>query len=141
MKRTKEIKLNDKDYVLELNRESFAQIDKICNVKKMYAQLAKEPYEYIDEIDDDYDPTKDIPDLEQMQKEANEKISIMKKLYERAFFIWLYPNHHLKLPEVQEILKPYFESDEKFNWLDNLFIETMDDCVKVKEDKTIDSKN
>ena len=136
MKRTKEIELNGKQYTLELNRESFAQIDKICNLRKLRAQLEKEPYEYIDDIDDNYNPMEDVPNLEEIQKQAEEKINNTLKLYERAFFIWLYPNHKLKLSEVQEILKPYFEDDDKFEWLDNLFNETMNDCVSV-----IDSKN
>lgn len=135
MKRTKEIELNGNKYILELNRESFAQIDKICNIRKMYNQLSKEPYEYVDDINDDYNPMEDIPDLEDMQKQAEEKMENIKKLYERAFFIWLYPNHELKISEVQEILKPYFEDEEKFAWLDDLFNETMEDCVKVQENK------
>jgi len=136
MKRTKEIELNGKQYTLELNRESFAQIDKICNLRKLKAQLEKEPYEYIDEIDDNYNPMENVPNLEEIQKQTEEKINNTLKLYERAFFIWLYPNHKLKLSEVQEILKPYFEDDDKFEWLDNLFNETMNDCVSI-----IDSKN
>lgn len=135
MKRTKEIELNGNKYILELNRESFAQIDKICNIRKMYNQLSKEPYEYVDEINDDYNPMEDIPDLENIQKQTEEKMENIKKLYERALFIWLYPNHKLKISEVQEILKPYFEDEEKFAWLDNLFNETMEDCVKVQENK------
>ena len=141
MKRNKEIELNGKQYVLELNRESFAQIDKICNIRKMYAEFSKEPYEYIDEIDDNYNPMEDVPNLEEIQKQAEQKVINVKKLYERAFFIWLYPNHQLKLKEVQEILKPYFEDYEKFIELDNLFIETMNDCVSVRDNKNIDSKN
>lgn len=134
MKRTKEIELNGNQYTLELNRESFVQIDKICNIKKMYAQFSKEPYEYIDEIDDDYNPLENTPSIDDLAKNYEEKVINIKKLYERAFFIWLYPNHKLKLREVQEMLKPYFEDDEKFAWLDDLFNETMDDCVKIKND-------
>ena len=34
MKRNEIIELNGVEYTLELNRDSFIQIDKICNVKK-----------------------------------------------------------------------------------------------------------
>jgi len=33
MKKNEIIELNGKEYTLELNRDSFLQIDKICNVK------------------------------------------------------------------------------------------------------------
>lgn len=137
MKRTKEIKLNGKDYTLELNRDSFVQIDKICNIKKMYQEFSKEPYKYIDDITDDYNPMEDIPSVDDIQKNVENKYENLKKLYERGFFIWLYPNHKLKISEVQEILKPYFEDEDKFVELDNLFNETMEDCVKVRDNQDL----
>lgn len=141
MKRTKEIELNGKTYTLTLNRESFAQIDKICNIRKIQTTFTKQPYEYIDEIDDNYNPLEDQIDLGKIEKQAEEKTEALKLLCERAFFIWQYPTHGLKISEVKEILKPYFEDEEKANRLVDLFFEIMDDCVKLKEDKLVDSKN
>jgi tRNA uridine 5-carbamoylmethylation protein Kti12 len=131
MKRTKEISLNGVDYTLELNRESFIQIDKICNLKKLMSEISKDPYEYVDEIDDDYNPLESTPTIEEIQKQTEEKIVDTKKLYERGFFVWLYPNHKLKISEVQEILKPYFEDSEKFTELDKIFNECLEQCISV----------
>ena len=53
MKRNEIIELNGKEYTLELNRDSFLQIDKICNIEKSMAIINKSPYEYVEEIDVD----------------------------------------------------------------------------------------
>ena len=136
MKRTKEIKLNGKDYTLELNRESFVQIDKICNIKKLMAKISANPYEYIDEIDDNYNPFENTPSIEDIQKLEEEKTQGIKMLCERAFFIWLYPNYKFKISEVQEMLKPYFEDIDKFSGLEDLFYEILDECVAIKDDNS-----
>lgn len=139
MKRTKTISLNEKEYTLELNRESFIQIDKICNIRRLMAQLQKQPYEYVDEIDDDYNPLENTPTIEDIEKDVEEKAINTKKLYENSFFIWLYPNHKLKISEVREILKPYFEDNDKFVELDKIFNETLEECVSIKDNQ--ESKN
>jgi len=139
MKKTKTISLNGVEYTLELNRESFVQIDKICNIKKLMAEISADPYEYVDEIDDDYNPLENTPSLEEIQKKEEQKVVDTRKLYERGFFVWLYPNHKLKISEVQEILKPYFEDDEKYLELDKIFTEALHECVDINVSD--DSKN
>lgn len=133
MKRTKEISLNNKDYVLELNRDSFIQIDRICNIRKLYAEIEKEPYDYIDDIPDDFNPLENCPTADEVRQNEEEKTKSLRKIIERAYYVWLYPNHKLKLSEVQEILNEYFENDKKFNTLYNQFQEIMEDCVKIKD--------
>lgn len=139
MKKTKTISLNGVEYTLELNRESFVQIDKICNIKKLMAEISADPYEYVDEIDDDYNPLENTPSLEEIQKKEEQKVVDTRKLYERGFFVWLYPNHKLKISEVQEILKPYFEDNEKYLELDKIFTEALHECVDINVSD--DSKN
>ena len=70
MKKNEIIELNGKEYTLELNRESFLQIDKLCNVEKSMQIINKQLYEFVEEIDDDYNPLKDMEDLneEKIQK-------------------------------------------------------------------------
>lgn len=133
MKRTKEISLNNKDYILELNRDSFIQIDRICNIRKLYAEIEKEPYDYIDDIPDDFNPLENCPTADEVRQNEEEKTKSLRKIIERAYYVWLYPNHKLKLSEVQEILNEYFENDKKFNTLYNQFQEIMEDCVKIKD--------
>ena len=58
MKRNEIIELNGVEYTLELNRESFLQIDKICNVKKSMEIIQRGLYEYVEEIDDNYNEKK-----------------------------------------------------------------------------------
>lgn len=135
MKKTKTISLNGEEYTLELNRESFIQIDKICNIKKLMAEVSAEPYEYIDEIDDNYNPLENTPSLEEIQKKEEKKIIDTKKLYERGFFVWLYPNHKLNISQVKELLKPYFEDEEKYLELDKIFTEALYECVDMKVEK------
>ena len=139
MKKTKTISLNGVEYTLELNRESFVQIDKICNIKKLMAEISADPYEYVDEIDDDYNPLENTPSLEEIQKKEEQKVVDTRKLYERGFFVWLYPNHKLKISEVQEILKPYFEDNEKYLELDKIFTDALHECVDINVSD--DSKN
>ena len=58
MKKNEIIELNGVEYTVELNRESFIQIDKLCNIQKSMKILNRGLYEYIDEeeISDDYNP-------------------------------------------------------------------------------------
>ena len=51
MKRTEIIELNGVEYTLELNRDSFIQIDKICNVQKSMEIIQKNLYDYVEDID------------------------------------------------------------------------------------------
>ena len=107
MKKNEIIELNGVEYTLELNRDSFLQIDKICNVQKSMEIINKGLYEYQEEIDDNYNPFENLISEEDLEKEVILKEQTLYKIVERAFFIWLYPNHKLTISQVKEIIKPY----------------------------------
>ena len=141
MKRNEIIELNGVEYTLELNRESFIQIDKICNIEKSMQIINKGLYEYIDEIDDDYNPFENSVDDEQIEKEIAQKEQTLFKIVERAFFIWLYPNHKLTITQVKEIVKPYLEDEEKAKWIGEKLGEYLQKCVEIREEYNQERKN
>lgn len=145
MKKNEIIELNGKEYTLELNRESFLQIDKLCNLDKSMEITRRGFYTYIDdvEIDDNFDVDALNVDLtdEAIEKEAEIKEKTMRNLIERAFLIWLNPNHHLKISEVRELLKPYLDSEEKAQWLFTKYGQYLQECYQIRESYNEQRKN
>ena len=141
MKRTEVVTLNGKEYTLELNRDSFLQIDKICDIQKSLEIVQRGLYNYIDEIDDNYNPLKEMPDKESMEKEVKLKEATLKKIVERAFFIWLYPNHQLPISEVKKIIEPYFESEEKAEEIGTMLGTYLKECVSMTQNYDEQEKN
>lgn len=142
MKRNEIIELNGKEYTLELNRDSFLQIDKICNIEKSMEIIKKSPYEYVEEIDDDYNPFEDAIDDEKFEKTIEDKETTLRKLVERSFFIWLYPNHKLTISQVKEIVAPYLEGDdEKANFIGERLGYYLQECVSMREAYNEERKN
>ena len=141
MKRNEIIELNGVEYTLEVNRESFIQIDKICNVDKTMQTVKKGLYEYVDEIDDNYNPFENSIDEDKLEQEIEEKEQALYKLVERAFFIWLYPNHKLTISQVKEIIKPYFEDEKKSEWIGEKTGEYLQKCVEIREQYNQERKN
>ena len=109
MKKNEIIELNGVEYTLELNRDSFLKIDQYSNVKKSMQIIQKDLYEYIDEVDDNTDPFATEIDYEKVEEDAQNKLDTLYKIIERAYWIWLYPEHKLNITQIKEILKPYFE--------------------------------
>lgn len=142
MKKNEIIELNGVEYTLELNRESFLQIDKICNIQKSMEIIQSKPYEFVDDIDDNYDPTKDSISEEEFDKKATEKETTLKKLAERSFFIWLFPNHKLTISQVKEILESYLSDDEeKSIYLGEKLAICLQECIKIREEYNKQAKN
>lgn len=141
MKRNEIIELNGVEYTLELNRESFLQIDKICNVQKSMEIIQRGLYDYVEEIDDNYNPFEDITTDEDIEKEVKLKEDTLYKIVERSFFIWLYPNHKLPISQVKEILKPYLEDDKKAEWLGEKLGEYLQKCVEIRQEYVKEQKN
>lgn len=141
MKRNELITLNGVEYTLELNRDSFLQIDKICNVDETMKILRKNLYEYIDEIDDNYNPFENVISDEELDLEIELKTKNLNKIIERSFFIWLYPNHKLPISQVKEILAPYFEDDKKFQEIGEKFGELLQNSVSIREAYNEERKN
>ena len=141
MKRNEIILLNDTEYTLELNRDSFLKIDQYSNIKKSMATVKKDLYEYHDELDDNTDPFAEKIKDEDIEKVVDEKVATLCKIIERAFWIWLYPNHKLGITKVQEILKPYFDDEEKFKWISEKYGEYMQESVDIRTEYLEEQKN
>jgi hypothetical protein len=141
MKKNEIIELNDFEYTLELNRDSFLKIDQYSNAKKSMETIQKDLYEYIDEIDDNTDPFAEEIDYDKLEEDANNKLNTLYKILERAFWIWLYPEHKLNITQVKEILKPYFDDEEKFQWLCEKYGEYMQKCVEIRNEYNENQKN
>jgi hypothetical protein len=143
MKRNEIIELNGVEYTLELNRESFIQIDKLCNIDKSMKMITKGLYDYLDdeELTDDFDLSKLNVDEDKIQEEVEAKEKKIKDIMERAFLIWLNPNHHLNISQVREILKPYFDDEEKFGWLGEKYGKYLQECVEIREEYNQERKN
>lgn len=141
MKKNEIIELNGVEYTLELNRDSFLKIDQYSNLKKSMEVINKDLYEYVDEIDDNTDPFANELDNELLDSEANKKIETLHKVIERAFWIWLYPNHKLSITNIKETLTPYYDDDEKFQWLCDKYGEYMQKCVEIRNEYNENQKN
>jgi len=143
MKRNEIIELNGEEYTLELNRDSFLQIDKLCNIQKSMEIIQRGLYNYMDEeeIDDDFDINSLNISDEELEKEVEVKENTLHKIIERAFLIWLNPNHHLKLSEVRELLKPYFEDEKKAQFLGEQFGKYLQECIEIREKYSEERKN
>lgn len=143
MKKNEIIELNGKEYTLELNRDSFLQIDKLCNIDKTMKIANKDLYEYMDdvELDDNFNLDSVKIDEETLEKEIQEKEKVLFRTIERSFLIWLYPNHHLQPSEVKEILKPYFEDEKKADWIGEQWGKFINECVELRETYLEEQKN
>lgn len=141
MKRNEIILLNGEEYTLELNRDSFLKLDQYTNFQKSNETINKNLYEYVDEIEDNEDPFANTITDEELDKAIEEKENTLKRMVVRAFWIWLYPNHKLKLSEVERLLKDKFEDSEKYEELVNLYSRLLKDCVEIKENYENERKN
>lgn len=141
MKKNEIIELNGVEYTLELNRDSFLKIDQYSNIQKSMETIQKDLYEHIEEIDDDTDPFADEISDEAIEEAVNEKLNTLYKIIERAYWIWLYPNHKLSISQVKEILKPYFDEEKKFQWISEKYGEYLQKCVEIRNEYQEQSKN
>lgn len=141
MKKNEIIELNGEEYTLELNRDSFIQVDRACNIAKSMEIIQRNMYDFVDEIDDNFNPETLILNEEDVQKEIELKEQTLKKIVERAFFIWLYPNHKLTISEVRELLKPYLEDEEKAKFIGEKLGQYLQECIEIREDYNNEVKN
>ena len=141
MKKNEIIELNGEEYTLELNRDSFIQIDRACNIQKSMNIIQRNMYDYVDEIDDNFNPETLIVSEEDVEKEVKLKEETLHKIVERAFFIWLYPNHKLNISQVKELLKPYLEDEEKSKFIGEKLGQYLQECIEIREDYNNEVKN
>ena len=141
MEKTDVIELNGKEYVVQLNRQSYVAIDKYTNISKTIKAMNEEAVEYVDEVKEGVDPFEDLPTTEKILSIEEQKIESMKKLYIRAFWVWLYPKNKLDIDKVAEIINVCFEDDEQFNCISEKFSDFMDECIKIKHKEEEELKN
>lgn len=143
MKKNETITLNGKDYTLELNRESYIQIDRLCNVQKSMDIIYKDMYTYYDDIDisDDFDPSVLNVSDDELDKKIEQKEQRLEKMMTSAYFIWLYPNHHLKISEVKAIIDPYLKDEEKSKWLGEQTGKFLGECIEIRDKTNQERKN
>lgn len=141
MEKTDVIELNGKEYVVQLNRQSYVAIDKYTNISKTIKAMNEEAVEYVDEVKEGVDPFEDLPTTEKILSIEEQKIESMKKLYIRAFWVWLYPKNKLDIDKVAEIINVCFEDDEQFNYISEKFSDFMDECIKIKHKEEEELKN
>ena len=141
MKRNEIIELNGVEYTLELNRESVVRIEKYTNLQKTYKEISKPIFEYKEEIEENENPFEEEIKLDEMQEEADKKLALLKDLYAKAFWIWLYPNHKLNINEVRKILEPYFEDDAKIEALSELYGKFMQLSTEISQKYIEEQKN
>lgn len=141
MKLNEMVELNGIEYALELNRDSFVQIDKICNISKSFAIINRGFYDYVEEIEDDYNPLENIPSEEEMEKEMELKEKTLENLVERSFYIWLYPNYKFTITQVKEIIKPYLEDEKKAEFIGKKVGQLLKKCVDMRESYNQERKN
>lgn len=143
MKKNDIIEIDGKEYTVELNRKSFIAIDKYSNIKKSATKITENLYDYVDEmeISDQENPFEDLPSIEESFNEIDEKMLILKKMYTRAFWIWLYPNHKFAIEEVENLLESYFDDDDKFEYLSEKYSEFLEESIKIKTEAEQELKN
>lgn len=143
MKKNEIIELNGQEYTLELNRDSFIQIDQLCNIEKTFKMLDRDFYQYYDEeeLPDDFDLEKLKLNQETLEKELEEREKVLFRTIERSFLIWLYPNHKLSISQVKEMLKPYLEDEEKAKWIGQKWGEYINECIDIRDSYNEEQKN
>lgn len=142
MKKEEILELNGIEYTLQFNRDSFLKIDQYVNIEKTTLFIETTPYNYIDEVNDDTDPFGDEnTSIDKIMAINEEKEQALKKMITRAFWIWLYPNNKLPLSKVEEILQPYFDDTEKFEFLAKKYNEYLNKCIEMKDSYLDEVKN
>ena len=142
MEKIETIELNGKEYELVLNRESFVRIDRVCDINKTMYLGSKPAYDVLEEIPDDYNPMEDISMDKVFETETN-RLNALKKMIKMTFFVLLYPKNQFKISEVDEIIEPYFENEEKINEISTKVGDLLRLCTELKDEavKEFESKN
>ena len=143
MKLNEIIELNDKEYTVELNRESILRIEQYINMQKSMEILSYNPIEDKSEkeIDENENPfEKEIND-EEIEKLYKLKEQTLHNVYTRAFWIWLYPVEKLSYKQVEEILRPNLEDDEKAKYISEKYEEFSNKSVEIRREYLEEQKN
>lgn len=135
------IELNNKEYTVTLNRQSVLKIEQYTNLQKSLVEIKKDVIDHIEEIKENEDPFAVEIDIDEMQKKAEEKLNILHRIIERAFWIWLYPKHKLNINEVKEIIAPYYEDDSKMEYISELYNDLLNKSYTISNKYYEEQKN
>lgn len=135
------IELNNKEYTVTLNRQSVLKIEQYTNLQKSLVEIKKDVIDHIEEIKENEDPFAEEIDIDEMQKKAEEKLNILHRIIERAFWIWLYPKHKLNINEVKEIIAPYYEDDSKMEYISELYNDLLNKSYTISNKYYEEQKN
>lgn len=105
--------------------------------------MAKTPYrdKSKETIKKDENPFAEEIKEETIEKLADEKTKTLEKILTRAFWIWLYPQEKLNYDEVCEILQPYFDDEQKAQYLAEKYQYFTEKSVEVREQYQEQQKN
>ena len=134
------MKLNE---IIELNRESILRIEQYTNTQEAMKKISNSPYKDKSNIniEDDEDPFAEKIDEEEIERINEERIRSLNKLISKAFWIWLYPVEKLSYSKVEEILKPYFNDEEKAIFLAEKYKEFSNKSIEIREKYLEEQKN
>ena len=143
MKLNETIELNGKEYTVELNRESVVRIEQYTNSEEAEKVINASPItdKSNSEIVDGEDPFAETLEDEKIIEMAQEKEEAIKKVFTRAFWIWLYPVEKLDYNKVKEILEPYLTNEDKVPYIAEKYQEFMQKSVEVRENYLKELKN
>ncbi len=143
MKLNEVIELNGKEYTVELNRESILRIEQYTNLKQSSQEINKPAIEDKSqkEISNDENPFADEISEDELEKSADEKEEVVKKVMTRAFWIWLYPQEKLSISQVEEILNPYYESEQKAQELSDIYMDLTKKSIDIRQKYLEERKN
>ena len=141
MKRNEIIELNGVEYTLELNRESALKIEQYADLQKSMTLVQQSLIEHIEEIRDDEDPFAESINIDELEAKAEEQLNVIKRLITRAFWIWLYPENKFNIKKVEEILTPYFDDENKIQYLSSKCGEYLRISTEISEKYIEEQKN
>ena len=143
MKLNEVIELNGKEYTVELNRESIIRIEQYTNLKQSSQEINKPLIEDKSqkEISADENPFADEISEDELEKSNDEKEETVKKVMTRAFWIWLYPQEKLSISQVEEILNPYYESEQKAQELSDIYMDLTKKSIDIRQKYLEERKN
>ena len=143
MKLNEIIELNGKEYTVELNRESLIKIEQYTNIQQASDKINKPIIEDKSNIElaDDENPFADEISEDELEQKSQEKEAEVKKVFTRAFWIWLYPKEKLSLSQVSEILEPYFKDEESALKISELYKDLSQKSLDIREKYLEERKN
>lgn len=143
MKLNEIIELNEKEYKVELNRESIVRIEQYVNMEEANAILTKQAFtdKSKSKIEENEDPFAETINDEEIDNLAKLKSETLKKIYVRAFWIWLYPTEKLNIKQVEELLMPYLDDEIKAEYLAQKYQRFTEKSVEIRQKYIQEQKN